>query len=159
MLVVTVVLLWPSVALADGIPPGARVAAPDHEFQPTPLAVAEAPAKSIEVDLSEQRLTAWEGARPVRSLVVSTGDDAHPTVRGRFKIKEKYDKIDMIGRDYYYRDVPYVMMYARPFYVHAAPWRAQFGVPASRGCVTLSTADAAWLYDWAPVGTAVVIHW
>jgi len=90
--------------------------------------------------------------------VVSTGDEEHPTIRGQFKIKAKYEKIDMIGRDYYYHNVPYVMMFSRPFYIHGAPWREKFGAPLSRGCVTLSTPDAEWLFKWAPVGTAVVVH-
>ena len=156
-------------ALAVGLAPGAVRAAPPHPEGgsdqliplpgPTPLAEEDAPAKRIEVDISQQRLVAWEGDQRVRVLVVSTGDEDHPTVRGEFKIKQKFEQIDLIGQDYYYRNVPYVMMYSRPFYIHAAPWRTRFGTRSSRGCVTLSAADAAWLFDWAPIGTPVAIHW
>ena len=153
--VLAVALASPGLVLAAG---QAELDRPMPLARPTPVLVAEALSRTIEVDLSEQRLTAWEGSTPVRILVVSTGDYEHPTIRGQFKIKQKYEKIDLIGRDYYYHDVPYVMMFSRPFYIHAAPWRGKFGVPQSRGCVTLSTGDAEWLYDWAPLGTAVVIH-
>ena len=126
-------------------------------FPPAPT--VGAPVRRIVVDLSEQQLVAFEGDTPVSAFPVSTGDEAHPTLVGHFSIQHKYERIDLMGRDYYYRDVPYVMAFARPFYIHAAPWRAEFGLPASRGCVTLATADAAWLYAWAEVGTTVVIQW
>lgn len=118
-----------------------------------------APQRLIVVDLSEQQLTAFEGQTPVRAFPVSTGDWEHPTLVGRFAIQRKHERIDLIGADYYYRDVPYVMMFAKPFYIHAAPWRADFGAPTSRGCVTLAAADAEWLFHWAEVGTALLIRW
>lgn len=117
------------------------------------------PARRIEVSLKEQQLIAFEGITPVRAFDVSTGDAQHPTLVGHFAIEKKFDRIDLIGRDYYYHDVPYVMQFRRPFYIHAAPWRAEFGAPASRGCVTLAPDDAAWLYAWTAVGTLVYIHW
>jgi len=126
-------------------------------FPPAPT--VGAPARRILVDLSEQQLIAFEGDTPVHAFPVSTGDAAHPNLVGRFAVQHKYERIDLIGADYYYHDVPYVMAFARPFYIHAAPWRAEFGVPVSRGCVTLAPADAAWLFAWAEVGTAVVIQW
>jgi lipoprotein-anchoring transpeptidase ErfK/SrfK len=95
----------------------------------------------------------------VRAFDISTGDAAHPTLVGRFTIEKKYAQIDLVGRDYYYHDVPYVMQILRPFYIHAAPWRSEFGTPVSRGCITLATADAAWLFDWTEVGTLVDIRW
>ena len=115
--------------------------------------------RRIVVDLSEQQLTAFEGATPVRAFLVATGDWQHPTLVGHFSVQWKRERIDLIGPDYYYHDVPYVMMFAKPFYIHAAPWRAEFGTPTSRGCVTLATADAAWLYAWADVGTEIAITW
>ncbi len=157
--------LWSVVMAVTLAAPGLALAAGhgNHDQplplgRPTPVPVAKAAPRTIEVDLSEQRLIALEGSTLVRILSVSTGDDEHPTIRGEFKIKQKYEKIDLIGRDYYYHDVPYVMMFSRPFYIHAAPWREKFGVPQSHGCVTLSTRDAEWLYHWAAVGTTVVIH-
>ena len=149
---------------ARGAAPGAGQAAqtPGQPPYPSlfPLApTVGGPARRIEVSLTGQQLVAFEGDTPVRAFDVSTGDAQHPTPVGHFTIKRKFTHIDLIGRDYYYHDVPDVMLLARPFYIHAAPWRSEFGVPASRGCVTLSTADAAWLFAWADVGTPVSIHW
>ncbi len=116
-------------------------------------------ARRIEVGLKQQQLVAYIGKTPVRAFAVSTGAPGTPTPVGHYTIQQKYPAIDLIGPDYYYHDVPYVMLLARPFYIHAAPWRKEFGVASSRGCVTLTTEDAAWLYEWAEVGTSVYIHW
>jgi hypothetical protein len=126
-------------------------------FPPAPS--VGVPVRRIQVDLSEQQLIAFEGITPVRAALVATGDWEHPTLVGHFSVQWKRERIDLIGPDYYYRDVPHVMMFAKPFYIHAAPWRAEFGVPTSHGCVTLAPADAAWLYAWAEVGTPIVIRW
>ena len=115
--------------------------------------------RHIEVGLKQQQLIAFEGKTPVRAFAVSTGAPGTPTPVGRYIISQKYAKIDLIGPDYYYHDVPYVMAIGKPYYLHSAPWRKEFGVPASRGCVTLSTEDAAWLFEWADLGTVVYIHW
>ncbi len=143
----------------DSSPPAGRP--PDSRypslFPPAPLVGPR--ARRLAVDLSDQQLIAFEGPTPVRAFAVATGDVDHPTLVGRFSVQWKRERIDLIGPDYYYRDVPYVMMFAKPFYIHAAPWRDEFGFPSSRGCVTLSTVDAAWLYAWADVGTEIVIRW
>ena len=144
---------------AGGQPPPASVSAFRYPSLFPPAPTVGLPVRHIEVGLAQQQLVAFEGVTPVRAFDVSTGDAQHLTPTGHYTIQQKYDRIDLIGRDYYYHDVPSVMLLARPFYIHAAPWRAEFGAPASRGCVTLSTADAAWLYTWAEVGTPVNIHW
>ena len=33
----------------------------------------------------------------------------------------------------------------------------QLGLPLSHGCVRQSTADALWIWNWAPIGTKVVV--
>jgi hypothetical protein len=42
--------------------------------------------------------------------------------------------------------------------IHGAYWRPRFGVPGSDGCVSMTDADAKFVYDWASVGTPIVIH-
>jgi lipoprotein-anchoring transpeptidase ErfK/SrfK len=37
-------------------------------------------------------------------------------------------------------------------------WDGYLGTPVSYGCIILSTADAAALYQWAQVGTPVTIQ-
>jgi lipoprotein-anchoring transpeptidase ErfK/SrfK len=113
----------------------------------------------IDVNLSSQTLTAYEGTRPLRTMVVSTGLPGTPTPVGQFRIwiKLRYD--DMAGPGYRLRNVPYVMYFHRGYGLHGTYWHSNFGTPMSHGCVNLSTADAGWLFDWASVGTKVVTHY
>lgn len=142
-------------------PVGAEAPSPDFRYPSLfpPAPTVGQPARRIEVDLSEQQLIAFEGATPVRAFATATGDWDHPTLVGEFAVQWKRERIDLIGPDWYYRDVPWVMMFATPFYIHAAPWRPEFGVRTSHGCVTLAEPDAAWLFQWSAVGTPIYIGW
>jgi lipoprotein-anchoring transpeptidase ErfK/SrfK len=112
----------------------------------------------IDVDLSGQLLTAYEGNVPVRSYPVSTGLPATPTPEGQFRIwiKLRYD--DMAGADYYIEDVPFVMYFHEGYGLHGVTWHGNFGYPMSHGCVNLPTEEAEWLFEFADVGTLVNIH-
>lgn len=126
---------------------------------PTPLPAAElGEGRWIDVDLSAQSLTAYEGWTPVWTTLVSTGLPRTPTVTGQFRIwiKLRYD--DMAGPGYYIEDVPYVMYFYEGYGLHGAPWHNNFGHPMSHGCVNLSVPDAEWLFGFADVGTLVNVH-
>lgn len=114
--------------------------------------------KWIEVILSQQMLVAWEDGRMVMNTPVSTGTRKTPTVRGTFRIYKKYAKQRMRGRDYDLPNVPYVMYFTGAYAMHGTYWHTNFGQPMSHGCVNLPTGKAAWLYNWAPRGTTVVVH-
>ena len=113
----------------------------------------------IDVRLSSQRVTAWQGNVPVRTMVVSTGISRYPTPRGRFRIYAKYRSVTMSGPGYYLRGVPHTMYFYRGYALHGTYWHSSFGRPMSHGCVNLTRADAAWLYSWTPVGTLVVVRY
>lgn len=112
----------------------------------------------IEVDLSEQRLTAYEASTPVRMTLVSTGLPSTPTPVGQFRIWIKFRYDDMAGEDYYIEDVPYVMYFHEGYGLHGVTWHGNFGHPMSHGCVNLPTSEAEWLFNWAEVGTLVNVH-
>jgi lipoprotein-anchoring transpeptidase ErfK/SrfK len=114
--------------------------------------------KWIEVIVSQQMLVAWEDGRMVMNTPVSTGTRKTPTVRGTFRIYKKYAKQRMRGRDYDLPNVPYVMYFKGAYAMHGTYWHTNFGQPMSHGCVNLPTGKAAWLYNWAPRGTTVVVH-
>ncbi|MEZ4834696.1 MAG: LysM peptidoglycan-binding domain-containing protein [Caldilineaceae bacterium] len=111
--------------------------------------------KWITVDLSEQRVTAYEGSTPVRAFVVSTGLPRTPTVTGSFRIWAKTPLQDMYGGnraagDYYYiPNVPWVQYFYQDYAFHGVTWHANFGRTASRGCINMRTDEAKWLFDWA----------
>jgi hypothetical protein len=129
------------------------------EPTPTPLpGWAEQEGRWIDVDLSEQRLTAYEGAQLVKSYLVSTGLPVTPTPVGQFRIwiKLRYD--DMAGADYYIENVPYVMYFHEGYGFHGVTWHANFGHPMSHGCVNQPNDMAEWLFHFAEVGTLVNVH-
>jgi lipoprotein-anchoring transpeptidase ErfK/SrfK len=131
--------------------------------EPTPILPPAPPEgineeRWIDVDLSEQLLTAYEGSTPVHSFLVSTGLAATPTPVGQFRIwiKLRYD--DMAGAGYYIEDVPFVMYFHEGYGLHGVTWHANFGHPMSHGCVNQPNDEAEWLFNWADVGTLVNIH-
>jgi len=112
----------------------------------------------IQVNLSTQRLIAWEGGKPVYAVTVSTGKKSTPTRVGSFKIQSKHKIARMRGRDYDVPNVPYTMYYQGNYGIHGAYWHKKFGTPVSHGCINVAPNHAKWLFDWASLGTAVVIH-
>jgi lipoprotein-anchoring transpeptidase ErfK/SrfK len=115
-------------------------------------------ARWIDVDLSEQTLTAYENDVPVHTTLVSTGLPQTPTPTGQFRIWIKFRYDDMAGADYYIKDVPYVMYFYQGYGLHGVTWHGNFGHPMSHGCINLPTEEAEWLFNWADVGTLVNIH-
>ena len=133
---------------------------PTQEYvAPTPGISVGNGERWIDVDLTNQMLYAYEGDVVVNSFLVSTGTWLTPTVTGKHKIYVKVPMQDMSGPGYYLRDVPYVMFFKGDYGLHGTYWHNNFGTPMSRGCVNLTIADAAWLFDWASVGTIVNVHY
>lgn len=155
----------PQVAPAS---PPKRVAYNDPNGAPMPLApLASNPptmGKWIDVNVTAQLVTAYEGSTPVKTVLTSTGVPRTPTVLGTFKIYSKVALQAMSGGsqaagDYYYLpNVPNIMYFYQGYALHGTYWHSNFGHPMSRGCVNLTLADAKWFYNWASVGTIVVAH-
>lgn len=119
----------------------------------------------IDVSIGEQRLRAYENAQLVNTYLVSTGTGDHPTPTGTFEVQSKVPKTRMsweYGPDhpdnYDLADVPHVLGFDGPYTIHGAYWHSNFGHRMSHGCVNESLPDAAWLYNWARVGDAVIVH-
>ncbi len=113
----------------------------------------------IDVNLSQQTLYAYEGNTLVASFLVSTGVWQFPTVTGQFHIYVKYLYTDMAGIGYYLPNVPYTMYFYKGYGIHGTYWHHNFGHPMSHGCVNMYTPDAAWMFNFASVGTLVNIHY
>ncbi|WP_420630909.1 L,D-transpeptidase family protein [Candidatus Leptofilum sp.] len=117
----------------------------------------------IDVNLTTQTLTAYEGDIAVFTTLISSGTWEHPTVTGQFRIWLEYESQTMDGRllgyDYYLENVPYVMYFYQDYALHGTFWHSNFGTPMSHGCVNLETNDAAWLYNFATIGTLVNVHY
>ncbi|HEU5434565.1 MAG TPA: L,D-transpeptidase [Thermomicrobiales bacterium] len=128
-----------------------------------PPAPASARAqKAILVSLSRQTMWVYKGDDIVLTSLVSTGRAGFETPTGTFQILTKLPSQTMegvIGGEYYnVPDVPNVMYFTNEGHaLHGTYWHNNFGHPMSHGCVNLPMDVAAWLYNWAPVGTPVYI--
>ncbi len=138
------------------LPEGARE-------QPAGVSAAEAPeippvGKFIAVSLAEQRVRAYEDGQLLQEFTVSTGLPTTPTVAGRFAIYAKVPKQRMRGPDYDLPNVPWVLYFYRGYSFHGTYWHNSFGRPMSHGCVNMRIEDAQWLYEWAEIGTPVLVY-
>ena len=140
--------------------------------------MAAAGKKWIEVNISEQRLYAYQGNTLVSSTLISTGIEPNHTEQGVFHVRYKLEKTDMagitdssgqvialgegegqLGTPYDVKDVPHVMYFNYDAEaLHGAYWHNNFGTPMSHGCVNLPLDMATFLFDWAPLGTMVWVH-
>ncbi|RAM49725.1 MAG: L,D-transpeptidase [Hapalosiphonaceae cyanobacterium JJU2] len=116
------------------------------------------PPRKIEIDLSKQRLYAWEGSQLVYSMRVSTGKRSTPTKKGKFVIGSKHRSTRMRGPGYDISGVPYTMYFYEGYAIHGAFWHSNFGTPVSHGCVNLPVKEARKLFNWADLRTVVVVH-
>jgi lipoprotein-anchoring transpeptidase ErfK/SrfK len=119
-------------------------------------------AKSIVVSISLQSMTAYKGDKVIMSSYVSTGKAGFDTPIGSYAIVSKLPSQTMegvVGGEYYnVPDVPSVMYFTNYGHaLHGTYWHSSFGTPMSHGCVNLPMDVAAWLYQWAPVGTPVLV--
>lgn len=117
--------------------------------------------KRIEVDLTNQRLYAYEGDQQIFNFLVSTGKWGRtPTGTFWIWIKLRYAKMEggskALHTYYYLPNVPYTMYFFndqipkyRGFGIHGTYWHDNFGHPMSHGCINMKTEEAAQLYYWA----------
>lgn len=128
-------------------------------------------SKRIEIDLSHQKLYAYDGNNLAYDLWVSTGKPWWATPTGEFRtwIKLGYQRMQggskALGTYYDLPNVPHIMYFYnentpkwKGYGIHGAYWHNNFGQPMSHGCINLKLSDAEQLYKWAGVGTKVVIY-
>ncbi|MDJ0765425.1 MAG: L,D-transpeptidase [Myxococcota bacterium] len=126
--------------------------------------------KWIDVDVDQQIITAYEGARPVYVTLVSTGRvGPSKTIKGAYRIWAKVAAIAMDNTDeeiaegdvesvdagpldeqklYSLHDVPWAQFFFESYGLHGVYWHDRFGNRRSHGCVNLSAKDARWFFDW-----------
>jgi lipoprotein-anchoring transpeptidase ErfK/SrfK len=126
-----------------------------------------ADGKVIYVSLSKQRVYAYQNGKLKYTFVVGTGLSTRATKPGNFRIKTK---IREAWSNVWQLRMPYWMGIYDVGKVengfHALPinrrggklWAGLLGKPVSFGCIVLNDPDAAILYQWADMGTLVVIR-
>lgn len=132
---------------------------------PPPVYAAQPGEKWIDINLTTHTVTAYEGSGIVYGPVPAvSGHRLAPTTTGEFAVYLKLEQQTMRGVGFdgpYAETAPWIMYFNGDYALHSAPWRSTFVYDpdkGSHGCVNISTGDAKHFYDWAPIGTKVVVH-
>lgn len=115
--------------------------------------------REVVVVLSTQMTYAYENGILLRSVRVSTGLPATPTVQGDYKVYAKYESQLMAGPGYYLPGVPWIMYFYQGYALHGAYWHTNWGNPMSHGCVNMPIEESRWFYDFTTIGTPVHVQW
>ena len=126
--------------------------------------------KRIEVNLTNQQLSAFENDKLIYNYTISSGK-WNRTPTGIFTIWTKIRSQKMsggskeLGTYYYLPNVPYILFYYNDkvakhigYSIHGTYWHDNFGVPMSHGCINMRTIEAANIYNWAEVGTKIIVY-
>ena len=137
--------------------------------QPTTASIPAGPTgkgKEIQIDISEQHLYAYQDKELVFSLVVSTGIGDSTRI-GTFKVLDKipnaYSNSFNIWMPYwlgiYYSGTLENGIHGLPLLMNGVElWGNLLGKPATYGCIESRTNEAKKLYEWAEIGTPVIIR-
>ena len=146
--------------------PGQEVIIPSIDILfPYPLITK----KRIEVDISDLHLYAYEGETLIYDFPCSTGIDSSPTIPGTFQILSKEENAYASSWNLW---MPYFMgvYHSGPDFtngIHGLPtrgdnvlvWKGSLGVErVSFGCIVIGLDEAAMLYEWAELGTLMIIQ-
>jgi lipoprotein-anchoring transpeptidase ErfK/SrfK len=145
--------------------PGQQIVIPSPDvLLPLPLITD----RRIVVDMSDQRLYAYAGEILVYDFLCSTGIASSPTIPGTFQVLSKEEEAYASNWDLW---MPHFMGIYRagPDFtngIHGLPtlssgarlWEGYLGRPISYGCIVIGLDEATLLYEWAELGTLVVIR-
>jgi hypothetical protein len=125
----------------------------------------------IDVNLSTPTtVSAFEAGGLARSFLAIRGAGNRPTPAGVFTILRRVANetmnSDTIGiprfgpGGYYLTNVLFTQYFTGDgASFHYNYWSGNFGYPGSHGCLGMTYADSSWLWEWAHIGTPVVIHY
>ena len=132
------------------------------------------PTRLITISLQAQRLIAYDRGRVTVDTLVTTGRPALATDIGAMRVTRKDSPWTMQspwpkGSPEWYPDTPVRMVLwftDNGEGLHDASWQpdatlgpgSQNGPFASHGCVHLPLAAVTTLYQWAPIGTPVIVY-
>jgi hypothetical protein len=140
---------------------------------------SSAQGKAIVISLSHQWMSVFQNGVEVYNAAVMTGRPALPTPTGTYHVFAKLSPKTFYspwppGSPYWYPPtrVTYALKWrADGYYLHDTWWHTVYGPGTntwhydpvygwqwgSHGCVAMPLKVAAWLYNWAPIGTTVHI--
>jgi len=122
-----------------------------------------AAAKEIRVYIEPQTLVALENGKEVYSFDIVSGQPGKETTLGNFDVLRKHEKYTSKA---YGSEMPYTMFFSTDgkaihgtqmsvlrSYLHAYLNESV----GSKGCIGLTDDNAQALFDWAPIGTPIII--
>lgn len=153
-------------ALSDNVPLNAEMDLTETAYKTEKIVTED--NRWIEYNISTFTLTLWDGNRAIWSTNnTANGKGSTPTITGSFRVYLKYSIQTMTGGtagtgDYY--NIPGVkwVTYWGPggYAFHTASWlNGQERTNISHGCVNMYEADAKTVFDYASIGTRVVVHY
>lgn len=121
--------------------------------------------KYIDVDIARQVMVLFENGKQLDSYLVSSGKRGMDTPKGEFSVANKAPRPWSKTYGLY---MPYWMAFTGDgkYGIHELPeWPSGYkegadhlGHPVSHGCIRLGVASARRVYEWADVGTPIIIH-
>jgi hypothetical protein len=128
------------------------------------------PGRLIVAELADPCIvTAYEDAKPVYSALALKGTAGWATPTGFYTILRRVQNETMsseglgIPRDapggWYLKDVLYTQYFTNDgASIHYNYWSSNWGYSGSHGCLGMSLDDSLWFWEWAEVGTPLVIQ-
>ena len=124
-----------------------------------------AEGKYIDINLAIQVMIPFENGEPLDAYMISSGKRGLDTPKGEYHTRNKTPRAWSKTYGLY---MPYWMALTADgkYGIHELPeWPGGYkeganhlGTPVSHGCVRLGVGPAETVYNWAPVGTLVVVH-
>lgn len=138
---------------------------------PAPAPVTSAPVarrtegKYIDVDIARQMMVLFENGTAVDNYLVSSGKRGMDRPKGEFSVENKAPRPWSKAYGLY---MPYWMAFTADgkYGIHELPeWPSGYkeganhlGHPVSHGCIRLGVSSARRVYEWADIGTPIIIH-
>lgn len=121
--------------------------------------------KYIDINLSAQVLSIFEDGKMLDSYMVSTGKRGMETPKGTFAVANKTPRAWSKAYGLFMPNWMAILPSGKVG-IHELPeWpggykegAAHLGIPVSHGCVRLGVGPAKRVYDWADMGTPVVVY-
>ncbi|KKU54865.1 MAG: ErfK/YbiS/YcfS/YnhG family [Candidatus Moranbacteria bacterium GW2011_GWE2_47_10] len=122
--------------------------------------------KYIDINLKSQVMVLFENGEVLDAYLVSSGKRGMDTPTGTFQV---YNKAPKPWSKKYSLFMPYWMALTSSgeYGIHELPeWPGGYkeganhlGIPVSHGCVRLGVGPAQRTYEWADIGTPIIIHY
>ncbi len=135
------------------------------------------------VSLAEQAMRVYQNGKLINSYHVTTGRQELPSLPGVWSVLDRRSPVIFSAAEpksspYWFPDTPIsfaILYHYGGYFVHDAPWRANFGpgtqfphqdasgttaynFDGSHGCINLQESDAGWVYNHTGWDTSIVIY-